>query len=512
MVQDQNIEAVVKMCQTAIIDIVMSVGGFTNILADDGRMAVINMITQRLAQLGVDVEQTIGPLLAQAYFDGMQNADHFLSQAGKDVTVSGINKQMHVAGVEQIVTDTMKDMNASFRTAMLMSIQDIDGILDQVKSDIATGMIKGDPSGYTAQKVQQTFMQKGMTAFITSDGKKLPLDFYAQTVTRTKYRVAHTTGAVNRYQESGVYHVKIDKHSPTCKHCARFQGMVIALHKDHSQGFPVAGEGDAKLPPYHPNCQHTARPFVMEGHSQTDINNEKKKWRSFDPEDDVRSSNEKEFYKTEQGIRRKARQELKDYENMKRTLPPEDVPKNIGAYRRMKRKNDESWNALQQKYKEKMAISNATGPTDPGTPKKKKGSKTGTSGPSTQTATKTSATTKKATKKNTTTVSKKPSATATKQTATTQTTTAPVQTVQTTASGMKLKPEDQKSIQKFDQVIDGIEFGDRRKTSNFILSKIPGWNGKTKIAKLSGAWGHCASISVPRWKNKHRGIRTAKCG
>lgn len=488
------------MCQTAILDIVMSVGGFTNILQNDGKMALINMITQRIAQLGVDVETVIGPLLAQAYFDGIQNADALLSQNGTDVTMSGVNKQMHLAGVEQIVADTMADMNASFRTAILTGISNIDGILEQVNQDIATGMIKGDPSGYTAQKVAQSFAQNGMTAFITSDGKKLPLDFYAQTVTRTKYRTAHTTGATNRYKESGVYHVKVDEHSPTCHVCARFQGMVIALDPDHAQGFPVAGSGDAKLPPYHPNCQHTVRPYVMEGHSQTDIANEKKKWRSFDPDKDMRSDNEKEFYKTEQGIRRKARQELKDYEKLKMTLPPEDVPKNIGAYRRMKRKNDQSWNDLQNKYKEKMGISNATGPTDPGTPKKKKGSKTGTSGPPA------SATSDPKTKGNTKTKAKPKTPPKAKPKA--QAKAEPkekkpdkvdkkkdVQDVQ--VKGPKLTDADKKAHADFDRIIDGIEFSDMKKTAQHLLDRSDRTNHlKSSVRSNIGASGMCKAVAM----------------
>jgi hypothetical protein len=502
-----NIDQIVQMCQNAVSDIIQAVGGVGNLLQDDGRMALIQSIAQRLTQLGADVDTILGPQLAQAYHQGMTDADALLSQAGKDVTMSGVNKQVHLAGVQSIVADTMADMSASFRTALIMAVSDIDGILAEVNQDIATGMIKGDPSGYTAQKVAQTFAKSGMTSFVTKDGKRLPLDFYAQTVTRTKYRVAHTTGAVNRYQESGVYHVKIDEHSPTCKHCARFQGMVIALHKDHAQGFPVAGEGDAKLPPYHPNCQHTARPFVMEGHSQTDINKEKRKWNSFDPDHDVRSDNEKQFYKTEQDIRKKARQEMKEYNIMKQTMPPEDVPKSLASYRRMKRKNDDSWKALQQKYKDHMGISNANGPTDPGTPKKKKGSKVGTSGPSqasqngTQKAKKKKATTKKATTPKATTGAKKKAtkkSTTSTATQTNQTSPANVQSVQT-STGLKLTDADQKAVTRFDQIIDGIEFNDRRKTSDFILKQIPGWKGKIKIAKIS-ANGHCSDITVPGGK------------
>jgi hypothetical protein len=58
-----------------------------------------------------------------------------------------------------------------------------------------------------------------------------------------------------------------------------------------------------------------------------------------------------------------------------------------------------------------------------------------------------------------------------------------------------LNATDQKAIDKFDTVIDGMEFNDRRKASEFILNKIPQWNGKVKIAKIS-ANGHCGNINT----------------
>lgn len=36
------------------------------------------------------------------------------------------------------------------------------------------------------QRVGEKFGKRGMAAFVTKDGKHLPVDFYAKTVTRTK--------------------------------------------------------------------------------------------------------------------------------------------------------------------------------------------------------------------------------------------------------------------------------------------------------------------------------------
>ncbi|AQY55106.1 minor capsid protein [Geobacillus phage TP-84] len=459
---DQIERQIVELCRQAIIDIIASVGGVDNLLDDERRMALVNAIAARMQQLGADISAILPAELAKAYYQGITDADAFLHQEGTEVTVQGVNKQIHLAGIESIVSDTMMDMQAAIRTAVAMAIADIDRILVDVRNDIAKGMILGDPSREITKRVMQTFANSGMTAFITKDNKRLPLDFYAMTVTRTKMRQAHTDGAVNRYKENGVYHVKISEHGITCNKCARYQGLVVALDPEHAEGFPVAGI-DVPLPPYHPNCRHTVRPFVMEYHSQNDIRNEKRKWKSFDPEGDPRTDAQKRLYKAEQDIRRKARQEMKEYMLMKATLPPDQVPKTLAAYRRMKRKNDAQWQKLQAQFKQALGEVDLQGPP-PGTPRKRKGAKTG---PGSSTP-KTDKTDKKQN----------------------------VSTLSTLPKGPKLTEADLAAHKEFDKRIDGIEFADRRQTARFLLDQIPGGNQiKVSIRKIE-ANGHVGKFSV----------------
>jgi hypothetical protein len=487
-----SMDKIVEMCRSAVADIIASVGGVGNLLIDENKMALVQAIANRLKQLGADVESILGTELANAYFQGMTDADSFLSTQGVDTSVNGVNKQVHLAGVQSIVADTMTDMSASFRTALIMGIADIDGILAQVNSDISKGMILGNPSDVTAKAVQASFAKSGMTSFVTKDGKRLPLDFYAQTVTRTKYRVAHTTGATNRYKESGVYHVKINEHHPTCGVCARYQGMVVALDPDHAEGFPVADQ-DVPLPPYHPNCQHVARPYVMDYHSETDIKNEKKKWDQYDPDTDPRTEAQKNLYKNEQDIRRKARQEMKEYEILKATAKPDDkVPKTLGAYRRLKRKGDDEWKALQATYKKNVGIVDGS-PAPPGTPKKKKGTARGTKVGQPKKGTPKKTAPKKATPK---LAPPKPAPPPVAPAPPPKPSGPPPPNL---SPGVNLQMFDESAIQSFDQAIDGLELNDRRKASAHLLKSVKGWKGKVKIGKIN-ANGHCGDISFTRNK------------
>lgn len=495
MPEKDQTQQIVDMCRQAVADIIQHAGGIGNLLQDENQMALIQAIAKRLSQLGADVSDVLGTLLAQAYYDGMNTADDFLQADPNTTTLTGVNRSVHLQAITAITADAMTDMNASFRTAMTFAIDNIGQILQAVKTDIAKGMIKGDGSKVVAQAVQRTFAKNGLTSFITKDGKKLPLDFYASTVTRTKMRVASTTGSTERYKENGVYHVKISEHHPTCSKCARYQGLVVALHKGKADGFPVgstdpdAGPGVIPLPPYHPNCQHVVRPFVMEGHSRADINNEKRKWNSFDPKDDPRTEAQANLYKAEQDIRRKARQEEKQYAMMKAVMG-QDAPKTLGAYRRMKRKGDASWKALQKKYRDNLGPAIEPGK---GTPKRKAGSAMGSSGSQLNLKAPT-AVAKKTAQSVKMPVEKKPATP--KPVAPPPTPVDKVDNPNVKVNQLpKQKAVDKQSISKFDQIIDGIEFADRRKTAKFLLDQIPG-SPKLKIAKIK-ANGHCGQISTP---------------
>lgn len=355
-----NTEQLLAYFLEVIEEIFASVLSAEDLLNDKNKMALLQSIFEALDRLGVAVEEVIPVETARAYFGGVDEATALLTNAGVSVAEAGaltltaggqiatgvVQRRIHLEAVDAIAGDTMMDMKAAIRTAKNSAVTTIDEALAEVKGAIAKGIIKGEHSKVAAQKVAQAFAKHGLTAFVTSDGKKLPLDFYARTVTRTKTRTAHTTGAVNRYKETGVKFVKINEHHPTCHVCARYQGMVVAL-EENEYGFPTTD--GIPLPPYHPNCQHTVSPYVIEFKTEAEIQEEKKKWEQFNPEKDVRTTAQRQAYEKEQAIRREANQEKKNYAKMLAALG-DKAPKTIGAYRRMKRKNDEKWKQLQSEY------------------------------------------------------------------------------------------------------------------------------------------------------------------
>lgn len=320
-----------------------------DLLQEKNQTKLSEFIMNLLEQAEKLISTVVPAGVLNSYKEGLKAAEKNLVEAGiENVIVTGIFSNIHQEAVQSITEDTMLDLLAAIRTAKKNATTNITMILDEVRKDIADGMLEGFSNDVVSKKVAQTFAKNGLTSFVSSDGKNLPLDFYAKTVVKTKMREANTAGAVSRYMENDVQLVQIDTHKPTCHVCSRYEGMVISLTGDH-EGFKSIKDKDVKLPPYHPHCEHTIRPYIIKNKTMDEIQAEKDKWKKWNPEKDTRTQAQKKAYEKEQAIRRVANQEKKNYAKIRAVLG-DKAPKTIGAYRRMRRANSEAWKKLQSEY------------------------------------------------------------------------------------------------------------------------------------------------------------------
>lgn len=312
-----------------------------------------------IQQLGLKFEEVVPGLILQSYFTGVDAATLAMVGAGAAVaptlalTPEGLiskpfQKLVHIEAVESLIDSGMGDLRAAQRTAMANFSSTLTETLDNVQADIAKGFIVGDARKETQKRVVKSFQEGGLTSFITSDGKKLPLNFYAMTVVRTKRVTASVEGSNRRYVDAGQDLVEIEGNGDCCAVCARYQGMVVSL-TGKTPGFPAVG-GDIKLPPYHPNCRCGHTVFMIRYLDADEIAAAKKRNAQFDPEKDRRTPKQKAAYDLEQKKRRIANEENKLFARMN-ALQVDGMPKTIGAFRTMKNNRPEQYAELMKAYK-----------------------------------------------------------------------------------------------------------------------------------------------------------------
>lgn len=313
-----------------------------NILDEREKEKMLRNIDNLMEQSEMDVRELVSEELADEYQQELTNAITLLNARGIKFATS-LDSAVHSGALEYILKDTMLDMRAAYRTARNRFIKNIEDTLNDVKQDIADGVMYGNTRQKTVKRVYDDFLQKGLTSFTTVDGKELPLDFYAETVTRTKTSTARIQAHSNTYQEAGVDLYEVVGASDPCPICGAYHHKVFSVN-GRDDRFPHVDVQN--IFPLHPNCRCSILPYVIDFEEQEDINTKIEESKQFDPSKDNRTAEQKRKYKEMQDARRKARQEMKQYDKIKGVLG-DDAPKTIGAFRRMKRSNSKRYQEIQ---------------------------------------------------------------------------------------------------------------------------------------------------------------------
>lgn len=304
-------------------------------------------IQQIYDELGTLASQQIPPALLESYTYGLEHAVKQLGQLG--IGMLNVNNKisdvlqapLHQEAISNIVSDTMSDLAAAFRTAKQYTLKEVNNAINNVKQEIANGMITGMTDRQISQRVGKKFGERGFTSFVTSDGKHLPLDFYAKAVTRTKIQTAQNHAHLNRYDDVDVTLVKVTGNVPTCHECAKYRDIVFST-KPGNKDFPHIDLYTTF--PKHPHCQCNFRPYIKKFKSDEDIEQEKAKAQQFDPDpnNDPRSQKEKNKYNAEQKAKAKARRQRYSFNKLQSHLGS-DGPKDLKEYKRASKWQKQEW-------------------------------------------------------------------------------------------------------------------------------------------------------------------------
>lgn len=325
-----------------------------DLMSENEKRRFFILIEQTLDEFGLEASEMLNAEVSETYAEELFIAQRLTKSLGIEYKDS-LGSLVHTEALENMLMDSMLDMQAAIRTAKMTSTNAIDTALDQVRNDIASGIMLGTSRDKIVNRVADSFDKNGLKAFYTVDGKALPLDFYSETITRTKISSARNTAHANHYESASNEHFSIIGNYDTCSECASYRDII----------FTMTGEDDRftyldprKALPFHPNCKCVIIPVVLKTLSVSEIEREAIKSKQFDPSIDKRTKKQREAYENDQKAKVKARNELKQYQRMVAVLG-DDAPKTLGAYRRMKRGNTKGYRELQRKLRSARASSTA---------------------------------------------------------------------------------------------------------------------------------------------------------
>lgn len=313
-------------------------------------------ISNMYDELNVALSDVLPPAIYESYISGVKKAEQLLEVAGLGAVSLGskgvqdlIKAPLHLEAISTVLSDTLDDLAAAVRTAKRYSVRELDRAFKEVQQELANGMITGFTTEQMIKRVGEKFGDKGMTSFVTIDGKHLPLDFYAKTVTRTKMQTAYNHGHLNRYKERDVKHVLVTGNIPTCAECSVYRGIVFATERGDK--FPYINLH--KTFPVHPNCRCNFRPWIKKFKSDDEIQNELEKAKNFDPEKDTRPKSEAKKYDANQRAKQQARQKRLTFNKMQARLG-KDGPQSFKEFKNASKREYHNWVAqMKNMYKRK---------------------------------------------------------------------------------------------------------------------------------------------------------------
>ena len=218
----------------------------------------------------------------------------------------------------------------------------------------------GEDSLYNVQQtILKDLQENGLLEVRYANGARQRLDTYAAMAARSARIETANIGAIGRALQSGTDLVKMTTMPQCCKLCGAYQDKVYSI-SGKDKRFPalfktVLRRGYA-LP--HPNCRHEFIPYFIEIEDPADvermIKQSKIKYDSKGNLVDVRYQRDIELYQAWQAGNRQRNDELLEFEQMRAYYESrnEEPPyKTIGAFRRARRAQSESYKENRQVWK-----------------------------------------------------------------------------------------------------------------------------------------------------------------
>lgn len=319
-----------------------------------------NQMAQSIARLSNDTTKIMPYEVAVSYFRGMHDGSILLGDSNKEAdemikrvtedlqSMGNISRNIHVEAINEIMEDSLIDLDVAYRTFEQNALSSVDEVLDKVRNEIAGSFVTGESRASISQRVADAFLSKGLTSFVTSDGKKLPVDVYSRTVVNTKKALADAEGHLNRYRERGIDIVKFTTGRPTCEECGRHRGLTYSMSGE-SEYFEALPD---KLIPLHNHCRCTWSPVSIRYKTDDELREMAK--RNVVGYDDQRPDSEKDLYDKQQYNKRKLNQSKKMLSKMRNTIPDDIGNMSFEKFHDIKQNDENAYKEIYGKYLSKL--------------------------------------------------------------------------------------------------------------------------------------------------------------
>lgn len=194
--------------------------------------------------------------IEKAYKKGQLSAEADLRKAD-DLKVAGKFGASDQAAVRALASETVSKLNSTH----LRILRSADDVYRRAVAEATSGVITGTRTRReAAQKVLNTFANKGVTGFIDKSGRSWNLPSYAEMATRTSSGRAAIDGHLNRAQDNDRDLVIVSDHAGECPLCRSWERRVLSISGESDKYPSMSDARSAGL--FHPSCRHTVNVYT----------------------------------------------------------------------------------------------------------------------------------------------------------------------------------------------------------------------------------------------------------
>ena len=325
--------------------------------------SLLRQIQKELKKLKKSSKALVEQLIKENYKTGLQNLIDDLLKDNTAPRLFNMFSGLNTSQIELITQNANIDLNKAIN---IVGRRVQDAVREASIEATAEKLTTGQTVREMQKNLEKKLEQQNLTAIEYSNGTKMPIEKYAETVARSTTAETQNKAKVIQGQDWGYDLVRFTEHSPTCEVCSMYQGRVYALTKEAANGKYKGSKGQALHFPYlydtalisgystiHPNCRH--RLSVLPAGAYTAAEMEEFSRKSMQPFEDMRSDKERKAYAQEQAVKRKRNESRKQYEKIKTALP-NDAPKTFAAFVKMKSAKSERYKELLKDYRTVIGI------------------------------------------------------------------------------------------------------------------------------------------------------------
>ncbi|MCR1833141.1 phage minor capsid protein [Oceanobacillus caeni] len=248
-----------------------------NGLSENQARSLLREIQLELKRLDEEAYKWSYDVLPQYYYSALSNVDASIAMLSSVNVIGGSPIVMHKQAIEVATNSLYTDLA---KNTQYMSEQAKQIIRENGRELINRQVISGESQKRTKKDLKDALVKNGVTSFVDAGKKQWSIDNYSSMAIRTKSRLIHNQGTMNRLSEyrerypenSNFDLIQISKHSSKCW-CGYYEGTVWSISGKHPFYPSVERLPNYPYQSFHPNCKHVYLPYIEDLRGKGEIVN-----------------------------------------------------------------------------------------------------------------------------------------------------------------------------------------------------------------------------------------------